>query len=182
MENNYILPFLWMKGESQEVIREEIEKIDECGIKAICLESRPHPDFMGEKWWEDMAFIIEEAKKRNMKIWILDDAHFPSGQAAGKMADAPAELCKQYLNYALVDTCGPMKQAMINVGIMAKNYPNPFAAKHPFITPETRQFDDDQLFAVVASKLDGKPGDIYIPFAEFRLSGGGESGFLCPAQ
>ena len=73
MAENYILPFLWMKGESTDIIQEEIEKIDECGIKAICLESRPHPDFMGAKWWDDLAFIIREAKKRQMKIWILDD-------------------------------------------------------------------------------------------------------------
>ena len=76
MANNYILPFLWMKGESKEVILKEIEKIYECGIQAICLESRPHPDFMGPQWWDDFGFIVEEAKKRDMRIWILDDAHF----------------------------------------------------------------------------------------------------------
>lgn len=44
-----------------------------------------------------------------MKIWILDDAHFPSGQAAGKMANAPEELCKQYLNYNVADICDPVR-------------------------------------------------------------------------
>ena len=31
MENNYILPFLWMRGEEEAVLREEMEKIYEIG-------------------------------------------------------------------------------------------------------------------------------------------------------
>ena len=36
--SSHILPFLWMKGEDTLTIREEIDKIEECGIKEICLE------------------------------------------------------------------------------------------------------------------------------------------------
>lgn len=61
---NYILPFLWMRGEEEQVIREEIEKIYECGIRAICVESRPHPDFAGLGWWHDLDLVMEEAKQR----------------------------------------------------------------------------------------------------------------------
>ena len=35
--SSHILPFLWMKGEDTLTIREEIDKIEECGIKEICL-------------------------------------------------------------------------------------------------------------------------------------------------
>ena len=31
----YIFPFLWMRGESEQILRNEIEKIYECGIRAI---------------------------------------------------------------------------------------------------------------------------------------------------
>ncbi|MCI9153050.1 MAG: hypothetical protein HFH20_04645 [Ruminococcus sp.] len=37
MENNYILPFLWMRGEEEPVLREKMEKIYECGIRAARL-------------------------------------------------------------------------------------------------------------------------------------------------
>ena len=57
MENNYILPFLWMRGEEEAVLREEMEKIYECGIRAVCLEARPHDDFCGPGWWHDMDII-----------------------------------------------------------------------------------------------------------------------------
>ena len=79
----HIFPFLWMRGEEESVLRTELEKISESSINAVCLEARPHPDFAGDGWWHDFDIVLDEAKKRDMKIWILDDAHFPTGQANG---------------------------------------------------------------------------------------------------
>ena len=82
MNDNYIFPFLWMRGEEEEILRNEIGKIHECGIRAICVEARPHDDFCGPGWWHDMDIVLDEARKRDMKVWILDDKHFPTGYAA----------------------------------------------------------------------------------------------------
>ena len=49
---NYILPFLWLHGEEQERILEEMDSIEKCGIRAFCVESRPHPAFGEALWWE----------------------------------------------------------------------------------------------------------------------------------
>ena len=84
-EGNYILPFYWQHGKEEELIREGMEKIFESGIGAVCVESRPHPDFLGDKWWADMDVIMDEARKRNMRVWVLDDAHFPTGYCNGKI-------------------------------------------------------------------------------------------------
>ena len=163
-EENYILPFFWQHGEDEATLREYMNVIHNANIGAVCVEARPHPDFAGPKWWQDMDVIIDEAKKLNMKVWILDDAHFPSGQAAGKMPEQPDELCKQYLYYSLADICGPVKQTTLDVKTMAQFYPSPFAPKSPFAAFENRkdrEFNDDTLMAVIASKLDGKENDIY---------------------
>ena len=80
-EGNYILPFFWQHGEEEAVLREYMKVIDESNIKAVCVESRPHPDFCGPKWWADMDVILDEARKRGMKVWILDDSHFPTAIA-----------------------------------------------------------------------------------------------------
>ena len=74
---NYILPFLWMKGEDQPTIRREMAKIAQCGIREVCLESRPHPDFAGPRWWSDLEVVLEEARRLGMRVWILDDRKFP---------------------------------------------------------------------------------------------------------
>lgn len=46
---NHLMPFFWQHGEDEETLREYMKVIDECGCKAVCVESRPHPDFCGEK-------------------------------------------------------------------------------------------------------------------------------------
>lgn len=94
---NYILPFFWQHGEEEAVLRHYMNVIHEANIGAVCVESRPHPDFCGPKWWRDMDIILDEAKKLGMKVWILDDSHFPTGYANGAMLDKPDELCRQSL-------------------------------------------------------------------------------------
>lgn len=105
-EENYILPFFWQHGESAEKLREYMKVICDSGIRAVCVESRPHPDFVGPKWWEDMDVILEEAGKRDMKVWVLDDAHFPTGFCNGKIAEHP-EYGKVYLDHYTIDVMGP---------------------------------------------------------------------------
>ncbi len=110
---NYILPFLWMHGESHDIILEEIDKIYECGIREICLESRPHPDFCGPKWWSDVDYVLHEAKKRGMRIWVLDDDKFPTGHANGAFATKHPELAKIYLAERHMDIIGPAENAAV---------------------------------------------------------------------
>lgn len=153
MTNNYILPFLWMKGESKEVIAQELDKIQECGIGAICVESRPHPDFAGPKWWEDMAFIIAECKKREMKLWILDDAHFPTGYANGLIKDKYPERKKHYLNYNMVNVWGKQGKVSIPVGAMIRPLVSFLDIGKPMDLEERAK---NRLVAVVAYPLRDK--------------------------
>ena len=120
MQENNIVPFLWMRGESEEVIRTEMEKISESNIRAVCLEARPHPDFAGEGWWHDVDIVLDEAKKRGMKIWILDDAHFPTGQANGLLPEKYPERARRYLYTQFVETTGPLPCAQVDVELLTK--------------------------------------------------------------
>ena len=103
---NYILPFLWLKGENNETIRKELDAIEACGIREICLESRPHPDFCGSGWWKNLDFIFSEAESRGMRVWVLDDRKFPTGYANGAFIRHP-ELAKWYLAERHLDVLGP---------------------------------------------------------------------------
>lgn len=108
---NYILPFLWLHGEEESILRETVRKIEESGIRAFCIEARPHPDFLKENWWRDIDILLDEAKKRNMNIWILDDSHFPTGYANGRVKEEFPHLRKQFLTCKVLDFIGPMKHA-----------------------------------------------------------------------
>ncbi len=117
MKDNHIFPFLWMRGEDEEVIRTEIGKIYEAGIRSVCLEARPHPEYAGDKWWHDVDIVIDEAKKRDMTIWILDDAHFPTGIANDGIKKQP-EKCRRFLFTQFVDVVGPMPDAQVDVDLL----------------------------------------------------------------
>lgn len=147
-QGNYILPFLWLHGEEGCVLRSYMGAIDSAGIKAVCLESRPHPDFLGNAWWRDLDIILDEARKRKMKVWLLDDKHFPTGQAGGAMETAPLALQKRYLGCSMADVCGPQKGVSISIEKMLRTSGFP-------LHTEKNLYDDDELFAVLACKLDG---------------------------
>lgn len=59
--DNHILPFFWQHGEDKATLRELIGAIH----GAVRVKSRLHPDFCGEKWWQNMAAILDEARKRH---------------------------------------------------------------------------------------------------------------------
>lgn len=115
---NYLYPFFWQHGETEEVISDYMDKISESGMKAACIEARPHPQFLKKDWWHDMEVIIRKAKEHDMKLWILDDSHFPTGYANGRIVKDYPQYKKLYLYKRRYDVVGPMKGARINAGIL----------------------------------------------------------------
>ena len=156
-ETGYIFPFLWLHGESEGKLREYMRAIHEANIDAVCVESRPHPDFLGEKWWKDLDVILDEARNRNMKVWILDDSHFPTGFANGALQDADETLCRQSLVYQIMgmvtggqqlelrlDECARVPEWQPN---MMEQYTMDFAGM--------RKFHDVRFVGVAAVKIGG---------------------------
>ena len=140
---NYMVPFLWMHGEDEPRLREVIGAIHQSGIGALCVESRPHPDFLGPKWWQDMDVVLDECKKHGMKIWILDDERFPTGYSAGRAAGSPH--CIRYLNERHVDIAGPQTGSSILLNLPVFN---------------RRQKNTDPIISVVAARrIPGKNMD-----------------------
>ena len=116
-ESNYLLPFYWQHGDHTEKIPEQVQRIYDSGARAFCVESRPHKDFCGPGWWRDMDVIIAEAKKRDMKVWILDDDHFPTGHANGGIEKKHPELCQKVVRQHHVDAAGPMADASFIISL-----------------------------------------------------------------
>ena len=112
-EGNHVLPFFWQHGEDEAILRKYMEKIYDSNIRSVCIEARPHKDFLGEKWWNDLEIILDEAKKRNMNVWLLDDSHFPTGFCNGEIRDHYPQYKKRYLAVKQLDFCGPVKYAQI---------------------------------------------------------------------
>lgn len=147
---NHIFPFLWLRDQSEEVLRTEIDKIYGCGIRAVCLESRPHPDFGGPGWWHDFDIVLDEAKKRGMKIWILDDAHFPTGQANGLVPAKYPERARKYAMMQYVDCAGPIASASLDVALLMTKQFTWMDFGKPVNKP---LIDRQELISVTAARL-----------------------------
>lgn len=116
--DNHVLPFLWLRGETRETITEYLERIAGADIREVCLESRTHPDFCRDGWWSDLRFIIDECKRLGLKIWLLDDAHFPTGYANGALAGDGVghALKKTVLKHRTITVVGPQPSTTIKLG------------------------------------------------------------------
>ncbi len=112
MKDEHVFPFLWVHGEPHELLEREIEKIYQSNIRSFCVESRPHEEFCRAGWWEDFGFILEQAKKRDMTVWLLDDKHYPTGFANGKIEENP-HLRAMQIMATVVDVVGELPKAKI---------------------------------------------------------------------
>jgi hypothetical protein len=108
---SYILPFFWQHGEPQDVLREEIAAIQRSGISEFCVESRIYQRFCEEPWWRDFGFMLEEAKRRGMRVWLLDDRSFPTGCANNLIKEKYPHLRKWHIRESHVDVPGPLEWA-----------------------------------------------------------------------
>ena len=163
-EENYIFPFFWQHGEDEATLRHYMQVIDKANMKAVCVESRPHPDFCGPKWWADMDVILDEARKRGMRVWILDDSHFPTGLANNALEDQPDSLCRQSVVKKKME-CRGGEVLKLDGDMLHKAAPiapseiEAMMEQYMGIDP-VRAFDDDVLLGVVARQRDGEETQI----------------------
>lgn len=163
VRNSHLFPFLWTRGESEATLREYVGVIQDAGCGAFCVESRPHPDFCGPQWWHDMDILLEEAEKRGMRVWILDDSHFPTGYANGALQEGNTELCRQSIFCHQLHFRGRTKQIRLPLQRLKKppKYPQKLIWKLAQMQlGEQREFDDDQILSVTAFGPDGQVQNI----------------------
>lgn len=152
--DGHMMPFFWQHGEDEATLRDYMRAISQANCQAVCVESRPHPDFCGPKWWQDMDVILDEARARGMKVWILDDSHFPTGFCNGAMKNVPLPLHRQSICVKeLSFTGGPQSLALELEGLILPEY----APKSPieqFMVPGKSEagapLGSDQVIALTA--------------------------------
>ena len=116
-EGNHLLPFFWMHDGKRELLPTIVQQIYDSGARAFCIESRPHNGFCKDEWWGDMDVILAEAEKRGMKVWILDDKHFPTGYANGLVTEKYPQHRKWQLMETHVDVVGPAPENSVLLGV-----------------------------------------------------------------
>ena len=156
-----IFPFFWLRGEDEATLRKYMRVIHDAGCHAVCLESRPHPDFCGPRWWHDLDILIEEAKALDMKLWILDDSHFPTGYCNGALRPAletgDYTLLRQSVTYRMLGECREGETLRLSYeAVRLPGDPVPTVADSYFMKPFPFM-EDERLLDVVAVPERGEP-------------------------
>ena len=112
---NRLMPFMWIRDGEHDRLIDHIATIQSMGHQALCVESRPHRDFCGDTWWQDMGMILEECQKRGMQVWLLDDKAFPTGYANGALEVKYPNLRSTTLVERSVDVAGDVTDAYVQI-------------------------------------------------------------------
>jgi hypothetical protein len=102
-EYGAIQPFLgWNGPDAKERMARIVQDLDRLSANGVFIVNmspgRGAPAYLSPEHMEQVKFVVEEAKKRGMKLWLQDESDFPSGFAGGKISQQYPELTMQGLD------------------------------------------------------------------------------------
>jgi hypothetical protein len=96
-------PYYGLNGSvSTEQVERDLDTMHRLGFQAVTVQagySMPF-SYLSPEYFAFFRNFVAEAKKRNMRVWIVDDAGYPSGFAGGKFSSMTPELRMQALEVA----------------------------------------------------------------------------------
>jgi len=89
----------WNGEITRETIAKDLDSLNAHGLRVASIEAgynMPGP-YLSDTWFKLIKIAVEEAKKRDMHIWIIDEGKYPSGFAGGKFSQEKPALRMQGL-------------------------------------------------------------------------------------
>jgi hypothetical protein len=96
-------PYYGLNGPADiAVVRHDLDTMHALGYQAVTVQYGYGETFayLSPEYFAFFKQFVAEAKARNMRIWIVDDAGYPSGFAGGKFSSDHPELRMQALDIA----------------------------------------------------------------------------------
>jgi alpha-L-rhamnosidase len=93
-------PYYGLNGAvSIEQVRRDLDTLHSLGFQAVTVQAGFNMPFayLSPEYFAFFKKFVEEAKARNMRVWIVDDAGYPSGFAGGKFTSEKPKLRMQAL-------------------------------------------------------------------------------------
>ena len=92
----------WDGDASRETISQDLDAIKTQGLQIVTIEAgyKMGVPYLSSGWFEKVKIAVDEAKKRNMRIWIIDEGKYPSGFAGGKFSLERPDLRMQGIEIA----------------------------------------------------------------------------------
>lgn len=77
-----------------KTIRHDLDSIKTKGFRSVIFEAgyRLPYEYLSDDWFKAIRTAVKEAKKRDLKVWIIDEGKYPSGFAGGKFSKERPDL------------------------------------------------------------------------------------------
>lgn len=77
-----------------KTIRHDLDSIKTKGFRSVIFEAgyRLPYEYLSDEWFKAIRTAVREAKKRDLKVWIIDEGKYPSGFAGGKFSKERPDL------------------------------------------------------------------------------------------
>ena len=98
-EYGMILWWGWDGPMTDIVIRRDLDRIKEMGFRGVMIEAGygMTAKYLSPEWFGLVKIAVEQAKIRDMRVWIEDEGKYPSGFAGGKFSTERPDLKMQGL-------------------------------------------------------------------------------------
>jgi hypothetical protein len=146
-------PYYGFNGPMDEtVMRRDLDRIKALGFRAVTIQAgrdMPYP-YLSEDYFKAFRIFVQEAKERGLKVWIVDDAGYPSGFAGGKFTQLNSDLRMQALvvareitadsDHAVTESVSPATVGALAVNSDGATQPVPVANGAIHWTPPPGQW------------------------------------------
>jgi hypothetical protein len=98
-------PTLWWGWDgpiTEEVIARDLDEINARGIRCVTIEAGygMSAPYLSPAWFELVRLAVDHARRRGMRVYLVDEGKYPSGFAGGKFTAERPDLCMQGLGVA----------------------------------------------------------------------------------
>jgi len=104
----------WLHGtESEAELRRTFDLAVSSGIGELTLESRPHWDYLGPKWWSDLKLILGWCREAGVSVYLFDEKWYPSGVAGNTIQKLDPAYRRSSVRMQSVKYRGPLARVSV---------------------------------------------------------------------
>lgn len=84
-ETAMTLWWYWNGPMRESDITRDLDEIQAHGVKSVLIWAYNglEIEYLSDTWFERIRFAVAEARKRNLRVWLMDEGSYPSGFAGG---------------------------------------------------------------------------------------------------
>lgn len=92
----------WEGRVTREVIARDLDEYRSKNVRTVTIEAgtRMEAKYLSPEWFDLIKYTVEQARQRQMRIWLVDEGKYPSGFAGGKFTEERPDLTMQTFRVA----------------------------------------------------------------------------------